>query len=206
MPTPRATTRRPATRRTTASRGKVAAAKSDEAAADVKTEETGMSAGTPQPQDLPGASAEAAKEDRPEAAAEAGPIAPEATEAVADPAMAAEPEPTVQDMKQAVEFPADALIDNVTVGQQEAMETANAAGAAIFDGLGRVQREIATFVADRVRQDIETQRAFLNCRTLDDVQEVQRRFIRSAMEQYAAETTRLMSLGREIMTRSTGRE
>ena len=51
----------------------------------------------------------------------------------------------------------DALIDQVTASQQEALDTMETAGQAVFEGLTRVQHEIAEFVAERIRQDMETQ-------------------------------------------------
>ena len=63
----------------------------------------------------------------------------------------------------------DVLIDTVTASQQEALETMEAAGQAVFDGLSQVHREITEFVAERIRQDIETQQEFLRCRSLEDV-------------------------------------
>ncbi len=171
-------------------------------------ETEGIDIATESQPDLPETSVEAASagEEPPDAAAEAASVEPEAAEAAPEALDAAQPEPTVQEIMEMVVSPTDALIDKLTASQQDAIETATASGAALFDGLGRVQRQIAAFVSDRVRQDMETHRAFLSCRSLEDVQEVQRRFIRSTMEQYAVETTRLMSLGHEIMTRSTGRD
>jgi hypothetical protein len=99
----------------------------------------------------------------------------------------------------------DVLIDTVTASQQEALETMEAAGQAVFDGLSQVHREITEFVAERIRQDIETQQEFLRCRSLEDVRKVQARFFQTAFDQYAAETTRLFKLGGEVAARSLER-
>lgn len=104
-----------------------------------------------------------------------------------------------------VESPQDAVIDNVTALQQEAVETVEHAGAALFEGVGKVQKEVAQFVSTRIREDLETQQQFLGCRSLDDLREVQVRFVKTAMDQYAAETARLMKLGSEIMARGVER-
>ncbi len=106
---------------------------------------------------------------------------------------------------ESVESPQDAVIDNVTALQQEAVETVEHAGATLLEGVGRVQQEIAQFVSTRVREDLETQQQLLRCRSLDDLREVQFRFVKTAMDQYSAETARLMKLGSEIMARSVER-
>lgn len=99
----------------------------------------------------------------------------------------------------------DNLIDTVTASQQEALQALEAGGHAMFDGLSRVQREVADFVAARIRQDLETQQAMLRCRTMDDVRDVQARFLKTAMDQYSAEAQRLMRLGGEVVTKTLER-
>ena len=68
--------------------------------------------------------------------------------------------------------------------------------------MSEVQKEIAGFVSERIRQDLQTQQELLACRTLDDVREVQSRFMQSTIDQYSAEASKLMRLGAEIATRS----
>ncbi len=104
-----------------------------------------------------------------------------------------------------IESPQDAVIDNVTALQQDAVETAEHAGAALLEGVSRMQQEIAEFVSSRIREDLETQQQFLRCRSFEELREVQLRFVKTAMDQYSAETARLMKLGSEIMARSVER-
>jgi t-SNARE complex subunit (syntaxin) len=47
---------------------------------------------------------------------------------------------------------------------------------------------------------METQAELLRCRTLDEIHEAQTRFFRTAMDQYAAEATKLMKIGADLMT------
>jgi hypothetical protein len=72
-------------------------------------------------------------------------------------------------------------------------------GTAVFAGLTKAQREIAEFVSERIRQDLESQTQLLRCRTLEEVLDVQSRFLSTAMDQYAAEASRLARIGAEIM-------
>ena len=103
-----------------------------------------------------------------------------------------------------LESPQDRLIDSVTLAEQEAIEALDQVGVAAADSVARAQVEIVTFMARRVQEDIDIQRALLNCTTLDEVRLVQTRFIDRAVAQYAEETSRMMRLGGEAMTRAFG--
>ena len=107
---------------------------------------------------------------------------------------------TVEDL----ESPQDRLIDSVTLAEQEAIEALDHVGAAAADSVAKAQVEIVTFMARRVQEDIDIQRALLNCTTLDEVRLVQTRFIERAVAQYAEEASRMMRLGGEAMTRAFG--
>lgn len=116
---------------------------------------------------------------------------------------AAEPAPKAE--AEQVAAPADTVVDVVTATQQEALESIETAGAAVLAGVGTVQREIAEFVADRIRTDFDTQAALLRCRSFSEVHSVQAEFLRTAYDNYASEASRLVRLGGEMMTRSLDR-
>ena len=96
----------------------------------------------------------------------------------------------------------DRLVQRLSEQQQEALDRLGIASQAMLDGLTVSQREIADFVAARIYRDIETQRALLACRTLDDLRGVQADFMRNAVDQYFSEMTRLLDLGRDVLARS----
>jgi hypothetical protein len=56
-----------------------------------------------------------------------------------------------------------------------------------------------TFQGADHRQDIETQAVLLNCRTYEDVRDVQIQFFKTAMDQYSAEATKLMKISTEML-------
>lgn len=107
---------------------------------------------------------------------------------------------TVEDL----ESPEDRLIDAVTLAEQEALEALDHVGAAAAETAAKAQVEIVTFMARRVQEDIDIQRALLGCTSLDEVRRVQTRFIERAVSQYAEETSRMIRLGGEVMTRALG--
>ena len=100
---------------------------------------------------------------------------------------------------------ADTATDSLVLGQQQALETMEAAGQAVIEGVTRFRRELADFVSERIRHDMETQKAMLRCRSLDEFREVQAEFLRTAVDQYSAEASKLMQLGTEMMQRSLDR-
>jgi hypothetical protein len=100
---------------------------------------------------------------------------------------------------------AEAFIETVAATQQEALEGMETAANSVFEGLTLVQREIADFVAERIRQDMEAHQELLRCRSFDDVRQVQARFFKTALGQYSAGTSRLLKLGGDVAARSVER-
>ena len=96
----------------------------------------------------------------------------------------------------------DRIIDRLSAQQQETLDRMDIAGQALLDGLTVGQREIADFVAERIRRDIETQKALMACRTLDDLRGLQADFMRNAFDQYFSEMARLLDIGRDVLARS----
>jgi hypothetical protein len=96
----------------------------------------------------------------------------------------------------------DRLIDSVTAAEQEAIDSFESASQAMVEGLGRAQLEIADFIAERIRQDLDTQQAYLRCRSLDELRAINIRFVRTALDQYGGEASRLFKLGSEVAARS----
>ncbi|WP_324754498.1 phasin family protein [Roseovarius sp. Pro17] len=54
--------------------------------------------------------------------------------------------------------------------------------------------ETLRFVASRVEQDLETQKALLACTNLAEVQKIQAEFFTQALEQYRVQATRMMEM------------
>lgn len=67
-----------------------------------------------------------------------------------------------------------------------------------IDNMTRISSEIASFMAERISEDIQTQQALMQCRTLSDVQHVQAAFLQKAMAQYQAETGKLIEMTSQL--------
>ena len=111
-------------------------------------------------------------------------------------------EAVAEETTEAIETIHDRLIDTVTAGQQEAIETIESASSAMLDMLTRTRTEISDFVAERIRQDLETQQAFLRCRNLDDIRGVQVQYLRTALDQYGVEAAKLVRISGEAAVKS----
>ncbi len=128
------------------------------------------------------------------------PAAPDALETTG-----AGPEPRDAPDEAALGTVTDAVIDTVTITQQQALETIEAAGVAVLAGLSSLQREMADFVTARICTDMETRCALLRCATLGEVRALQARRFASTLDQYAAQAARLMTLGVATMAKSLNR-
>lgn len=73
-------------------------------------------------------------------------------------------------------------------------------GIAWVEALGEMQTEVVSFVAERIKEDLKTQNELLHCRTVADVQHVQAQFIQKAMDQYHAETGKLVEMTTRAFT------
>jgi len=93
-------------------------------------------------------------------------------------------------------------IEVIVSGQTEATRALESIGQAVLDGATRMQQELVDFVSTRVREDMETQKELLRCRNFDDLREVQTKFFHTAVEQYAAESKRILELSSKVVQRS----
>lgn len=91
--------------------------------------------------------------------------------------------------------PAAQMDNGTTAAAAAMMATYPVAAKAWMDVLS----EGARFMTDRLRQDMETQRALLSCGTPAELLRLQSEFVTTAMQQYAEETTRLVSMMTEAV-------
>lgn len=68
-------------------------------------------------------------------------------------------------------------------------------GTAWVEALSDMSAEVAGFVADRIKEDVKTQHKILHCKNAADLQHIQSEFMQKAMDQYTAETGKLVKMG-----------
>lgn len=61
--------------------------------------------------------------------------------------------------------------------------------------MGEMSSEMLQFVADRVKEDVKFHHRCLHCKTVKELQDVQAEFMQKAVDQYTAETGKLVEIG-----------
>ncbi|PTE21716.1 hypothetical protein C5F48_10940 [Cereibacter changlensis JA139] len=67
-------------------------------------------------------------------------------------------------------------------------------GNALVDCCNALGSEALSFLAERIREDFETQQQMLHCRSLPELAQVRARFLQRATDQYTAETGRMADI------------
>ena len=107
--------------------------------------------------------------------------------------------------REVIESPQDRLIDSVTASQQDAIDSVESAGKAAAEGLGLARQAFGHFIAERLRQDLATQRALLGCRSLAVARALGFAHVRTAVDQYGREAARMYGIGTGVARRSLER-
>lgn len=77
-------------------------------------------------------------------------------------------------------------------------------GTSWMEHMADYGQEVMTFMAKRVAEDVQTQHSLLHAKGVAEVQHIQAQFFQRAMDDYAAETARLMELGKSMTLTPTG--
>ncbi|MFO1142309.1 MAG: phasin family protein [Amaricoccus sp.] len=123
----------------------------------------------------------------------------------AEPQVPQEGNEAVVEAAETIESVEDRIIDRVTADQQEVLEAAESTGKAVFEATDATRESLVDFVSERIRQNLDAQAALLRCQSLGEVRAVQSRFLRTAVDQYSGEASRLIALGRSVAARSLAR-
>ena len=67
-----------------------------------------------------------------------------------------------------------------------------------MDAMTKLTTAVTSFMAERVKEDIQTQQALLQCKSLTEVQHVQAEFVQKAVAQYQAETGKLIEVTTQL--------
>lgn len=68
-------------------------------------------------------------------------------------------------------------------------------GTAWMEAVGGMGAEVSSFVANRIQEDVKTQQKMLQCKDMSELQQIQAEFFQKAVDQYQAETGKLVELG-----------
>ena len=68
-------------------------------------------------------------------------------------------------------------------------------GTAWIEACSDMSAEVVSFVADRIKEDVKTQHEILHCKDPAKLQHIQSQFMQKTMDQYKAETGKLIEMG-----------
>lgn len=91
-------------------------------------------------------------------------------------------------------------LNSMTELQKSGFGSVSWMGAAWFENMSDIGSEMMNFMAARVKEDVKTQHEILHCKDATEMRKIQTEFIRKAVDQYTAETGKLVEMGSEFMT------
>lgn len=114
------------------------------------------------------------------------------------------PKETEKSTESRKEMPAgpQRLVNDAAALQAFGLNTMTGMGVAWAEALSDMGSEVLSFVADRIKEDVKTQHKMLHCKDLGELQHIQAEFVQNAIEQYQAETGKLVEMSRHMMRRA----
>ena len=79
------------------------------------------------------------------------------------------------------------------------------ANPAWYEKMAEMNVEIARFLTDRLKQDVDFQALLFQCRNPAELRDLQCQFMKDAFEQYSAETGKLLKMNGAALDAATGR-
>lgn len=83
--------------------------------------------------------------------------------------------------------------------QKAGLDPARWMGTAWMEHMSSLGSEWLSFVSDRIQEDVKTQHALLHCKDLSAAQHIQMQFLQKAMDDYQAETGKMVEMGTQMM-------
>jgi hypothetical protein len=72
-------------------------------------------------------------------------------------------------------------------------------GAGWMDAMTKMGNEMLEFTAARIKEDAQVQHDLLQAKGISEVQQIQSQFFQKAMEDYSAESAKLMDMGKNFV-------
>lgn len=97
------------------------------------------------------------------------------------------------------------FLDAMAEMQRAGLGSLSWMGVAWIEAMGDLGAEVASFIAERIREDAKTQHEILHATNAEDLQRVQGEFLQRAIDQYTAETGRIVELETALWDRALAR-
>ncbi|MEL6361744.1 MAG: phasin family protein [Pseudomonadota bacterium] len=104
----------------------------------------------------------------------------------------------VADKSPALKTAAQDMVADMATLQSLRFDTMTSTGAAWLETVAEMGSEVASFVAERIREDVKTQHEILHCNDVNELRQIQMQFMQKALEQYTAETGKLVEMGQNF--------
>ncbi|WP_299647892.1 phasin family protein [uncultured Tateyamaria sp.] len=102
--------------------------------------------------------------------------------------------------------PATRMASDAAALQDQGLKAMSQFGMAWAEGLSNMGSEVLSFVADRIKEDVATQHKLLHCKDVADFQQIQSEFMQKAIDQYTAETGKLVQMSQELYPNTVGED
>lgn len=101
---------------------------------------------------------------------------------------------------------ASKMASEVAALQDQGLRAMSQFGMAWAEGMSDMGSEVLSFVADRIKEDVATQHKLLHCKNVADFQKVQAEFMQKAIDQYTAETGKLVQMSQDLFPSAYGKD
>lgn len=91
---------------------------------------------------------------------------------------------------------------DVAAMQDQALKSLSQMGLVWMEGMSDLGSEVLSFVADRIKEDVKTQHKLLHCKNVTDLQHIQAEFMQTAIDQYTAETGKLVQMSQDVFAQA----
>ena len=91
-------------------------------------------------------------------------------------------------------------VNTMAALQQAGLGNMMGMSTAWLQAINGLNAEVTSFLSERIKQDVKTQQKILNCKDLGELSDIQREFIQTAIDQYTAETGKLLELGTSVFS------
>ncbi|WP_050525720.1 phasin family protein [Pseudorhodobacter aquimaris] len=90
------------------------------------------------------------------------------------------------------------MVDLMKTMQEAGLKSMPFQGTDWLTTMADISSEVMNFTAARLKEDVKTQQALMQAKDLAAVQHIHAEFFQKAMDDYAAQTAKLMSMGRAL--------
>ncbi|QCO57775.1 hypothetical protein EOK75_19020 (plasmid) [Pseudorhodobacter turbinis] len=93
---------------------------------------------------------------------------------------------------------ASTMVDLIKTMQEAGLKSMPFQGTDWLTAMADISSEVMNFTAARLKEDVNTQQALMQAKGLVEIQHIHAEFFQKTMDDYAAETAKLMRMGQTL--------